>query len=85
VNEKLVESGEKERLKQLLTNRLVECGWKDEMKQYCKEVIRNKGSDKFTLDELVADITPKGRSTVPDNVKAELLKRIRAFLKDEMN
>jgi len=24
------------RLKELLRNRLVECGWRDELKQYCK-------------------------------------------------
>jgi len=24
------------RLKELLRNRLIECGWRDELKQYCK-------------------------------------------------
>ena len=32
----LIESGEKERLKELLRERLVECGWKDEMKALCR-------------------------------------------------
>ena len=32
----LIESGEKERLKELLRERLVECGWKDEMKTLCR-------------------------------------------------
>jgi hypothetical protein len=32
----LIESGEKERLKELLRERLIECGWKDEMKSYCR-------------------------------------------------
>lgn len=31
------------------------------MKEHCKEVIRNKGSEKITVDELAADITPHGR------------------------
>ncbi|KAJ6776953.1 ENHANCER OF YELLOW 2 TRANSCRIPTION FACTOR, partial [Salix koriyanagi] len=32
INIKLIESGEKERLMELLRERLIECGWKDEMK-----------------------------------------------------
>ncbi|CAN0924958.1 Transcription and mRNA export factor ENY2 [Linum grandiflorum] len=35
INVKLVESGEKERLMELLRERLIECGWKDEMKALC--------------------------------------------------
>lgn len=36
ISEWLVQSGEKERLKQLLRLKLVECGWRDEMKLHCK-------------------------------------------------
>jgi hypothetical protein len=32
----LVESGEKEKLMELLRERLVECGWRDEMKALCR-------------------------------------------------
>ena len=75
--QKLVETGEKERLKELLRQKLIECGWRDELKEYCKgarallaprkmtcfcaEVIRSKGLEKITVDELVAEITPRGR------------------------
>ena len=43
IHQKLVDTGEKERLKQLLRSKLEECGWRDELKAYCKEVIKNKG------------------------------------------
>ena len=33
------------------------------------------------VEDLVAEITPRGRATVPDAVKAELLQKIRDFLK----
>ncbi|XP_057776954.1 uncharacterized protein LOC130995618 isoform X1 [Salvia miltiorrhiza] len=66
VDLKLVESGEKERLKEVLLERLVECGWKDEMKALCREFARKKGRDNVTVDELVNFITPKGRET-PEN------------------
>mmetsp|Transcript_33934 Transcript_33934/g.104170 ORF Transcript_33934/g.104170 Transcript_33934/m.104170 type:complete len:176 (+) Transcript_33934:85-612(+) len=80
IMQKLVETGEKERLKELLRQKLIECGWRDELKEYCKEVIRSKGLEKITVDELVAEITPRGRATVPDEVKTELLQTIRKFL-----
>jgi|TARA_A100001015_G_C14688903_1_gene593667 enhancer of yellow 2 transcription factor len=77
---KLVETGEKDRLKEMLRDRLVSCGWRDELKEFCKDVIRRKGLEKVTVEELVAEITPQGRATIPEEVKAELLKRIRTFL-----
>jgi enhancer of yellow 2 transcription factor len=58
---KLVETGEKERLKEMLRERLVACGWRDELKEYCKEVIRRKGLEKVTVEDLVGEITPRGR------------------------
>ncbi|KAG7020143.1 Transcription and mRNA export factor SUS1, partial [Cucurbita argyrosperma subsp. argyrosperma] len=80
INIKLIESGEKERLKELLRERLIECGWKDEMKALCRAYVRKKGRNNVSVDDLVQVITPKGRASVPDSVKAELLQRIRTFL-----
>ena len=45
----------------MLHDRLVSSGWRDELKEYCKEIIRRKGLEKVTVEELVAEITPKGR------------------------
>merc|ERR1711871_1600535 len=70
---KLIETGEKDKLKDLLHERLIACGWRDELKEYCKQVIRRKGLEKVTVEELVAEITPKGRSSVPEDIKADLL------------
>ncbi|XP_016747894.1 transcription and mRNA export factor ENY2 isoform X2 [Gossypium hirsutum] len=75
-----IKSGEKERLKELLRERLLECGWIDEMKALCRAFTRKKGRNNVTVDDLVHVISPKGRSSIPDSVKAELLQRIRAFL-----
>jgi enhancer of yellow 2 transcription factor len=58
---KLVETGEKDKLKEMLRDRLQQCGWRDELKEFCKEVIRRKGLEKVTVEELVAEITPQGR------------------------
>ncbi|OAY66813.1 transcription and mRNA export factor SUS1-like [Ananas comosus] len=80
INIKLIESGEKEKLMELLRERLIECGWRDEMKALCRAYARKKGRKNVTVDDLVQVITPEGRASVPDSVKAELLQRIRSFL-----
>ncbi|CAK7314480.1 Transcription and mRNA export factor ENY2 [Vulpes lagopus] len=80
INQKLIETGERECLKELLRAKLIECGWKDQLKAHCKEVIKEKGLEHVTVDDLVAEITPKGRALVSDSVKKELLQRKRTFL-----
>lgn len=91
------------RLKELLRAKLVECGWKDQLKAHCKgewiympvylslnfalkcfwgffcfvfyyssyylflmfcsEVIKEKGLEHVTVEDLVTEVTPKGRGT----------------------
>ncbi|XP_060030569.1 transcription and mRNA export factor ENY2-like [Erinaceus europaeus] len=80
INQKLTETGDREHLKELRRTKLIECGWKDQLKAHCKKVIIEKGLEHATIDDLVAEITPKGRALVPDSVNKELLQRIRTFL-----
>ena len=80
IHQQLEQTGQKDKLKDLLRRKLEECGWRDELKAYCKEVIKNKGLEKITVEDLVQEITPRGRATVPSAIKAELLQRIRKFL-----
>ncbi|KAF6730543.1 Transcription and mRNA export factor ENY2 [Oryzias melastigma] len=63
INQKLIEMGERERLKELLRAKLVESGWKDQLKAHCKDVIREKGLEHVTVEDLVTEVTPKGRGT----------------------
>ena len=44
------------------------------------EVIREKGLDHVTVETLVTEMTPFARSSVPEDVKRELLQEIRDFL-----
>ena len=52
INAKLVQSGERERLKQLLRERLVECGWRDDLKEQCKRIVKERGFENISTDEL---------------------------------
>jgi len=85
IEQRLVESGEKERLKEHLKNRLTECGWREELKLYAKEIVQERGLEDVTHEELVREITPRGRHLVPDSVKKELLLKIQTFLSQQHN
>ncbi|KAG2261410.1 hypothetical protein Bca52824_068489 [Brassica carinata] len=49
---------------ELVRNRLVESGWKDELWIACREeYVKKKGRKDVTVDELIRAITPKARET----------------------
>ncbi|NXW09313.1 ENY2 factor, partial [Fregetta grallaria] len=75
INQKLIETGERERLKELLRAKLIECGWKDQLKAHCKG---NGGQITNILCNQLRFWPNK--TLVPDSVKKELLQRIRTFL-----
>ena len=83
INQRLTETGEKERLQDMLRARLIESGWREELKEYARQIVKEKGIDNVTVDELVAELTPRARARVPDEVKKELLHSIREFLADK--
>lgn len=67
------------RLKDLLRLRLNECGWGDEVRLLCREVIKSNHGN-VNVDEIVEEVTPKARQLVPDSVKKELLQKIKTIL-----
>lgn len=76
----LISSGKRDDLKALLASRLTACGWRDDIKQRCREYVSKKGREAFTTDDIVRAVRPEGRATVPDAVKAELLAEIKRFI-----
>jgi len=83
IQTKLEQSGEYDRLKEHLRQKLIDSGWRDELKQYTMELIRSKGDQTMTVEQLTAEIIPRGRGTVPDEIKSELLQRIRRFAEQQ--
>lgn len=67
------------RLKDLLCSRLAECGWRDEVRLMCRNVIKEKGNN-VKVEQLISEVTPKARAIVPDTVKKELLMKIKTIL-----
>ena len=83
LEQKLRETGEEKRIEEYLRQRLISVGWKDELKAHCKEVIRRKGLEKVSVEELVEELTIKGKSSVPLAIKEELLAKIKTYFLDE--
>ena len=44
------------------------------------EILLQDGNENMTVDALVKALRPRGRTTVPDNIKAELLSKLRAAI-----
>ncbi|KAH0955105.1 hypothetical protein HN011_007031 [Eciton burchellii] len=78
-HQRLIMVGDRDGLKELLRRRLVECGWRDEVKLISRELIKEHGQD-ITYDALLSTVTTKARSIVPDSVKKELLQKIKTQL-----
>merc|ERR1712039_911953 len=83
LNKKLQETGERERLKHFVQAQLAESGWKEELKKHCIEFIQNKGVEKVSIEEITAEIAPRGRAILPEAMKAELFDRLRTFAEQQ--
>ncbi|XP_041977763.1 enhancer of yellow 2 transcription factor-like [Aricia agestis] len=79
-HQRLILSGDRERFKELLRRRLTECGWKDQVRLLCRDVVKESDSSNITFDMLVTRVTPRARAIVPDTVKKELLQKIKTHL-----
>eukprot|EP00829_Urostomides_striatus_P014605 TRINITY_DN436_c0_g3_i1.p2 TRINITY_DN436_c0_g3~~TRINITY_DN436_c0_g3_i1.p2 ORF type:complete len:112 (-),score=38.90 TRINITY_DN436_c0_g3_i1:66-401(-) len=83
IEEKLEKTGKKKEYEEFLKKRLIECGWKDEMKKQCMEIIKTKGIEKIKLEDLTEEMMPKGKAMVPETVKNELLQKIQDFIEQD--
>lgn len=83
--QKLVESGERDRLIAVLKQKLEESGWKKNLKDYCQKIVKERGVDNTNIDDLVEQVSPVAKSHVPKEVKEELVSQIRIFLTRELS
>jgi hypothetical protein len=80
INEALVTSGERERLKSLIRERLTKAGWFDSIRAEAEREVKARNLDSITPQELSAFLYPKATELIPANVKTELEQEIRQFL-----
>ncbi|XP_074120847.1 transcription and mRNA export factor ENY2-like [Sminthopsis crassicaudata] len=79
LHQKLIETGERQRLQEWLRAQLLQCGWKDQLQAHCQDVIQKKGLEQVTVDNLIAELTLKGRELVPHSLMEELFQRVKTF------
>ena len=73
-----------DRLRQRFMANLVECGWRDDMKDVAINVIQEHGGlSQFTLDRLIEDLLPHGRSTVPPALREEIMEQLRQIVREQ--
>lgn len=71
--------GERLILKDFLIQSLQESGWTDKVRLMCREEI-TKTNGVITVDNLVEKVTPKARNQIPDEIKAEMIVKIKQVL-----
>ena len=62
---------------------MIQSGWREELQQHAVEFIKSKGLEKISVDDIVAEIAPHGRATVPDSLRADVLLKVRDFAKQQ--
>ncbi|KAI1312214.1 hypothetical protein EDD11_003199 [Mortierella claussenii] len=83
LHRELVESGRRDQLVELLRARLIESGWRDELKAHTKEKIQSRETS-MSVDEIIKEVSPHARASIPDKVKTELLAQISAFVEENL-
>merc|ERR1711992_302646 len=49
----------------------------------CRDVVKEKGLDRITVEDLVQEVAPRGSQMVPEEVRRELLKDVKKFLEEQ--
>ena len=73
----------RERLRQMLTKRLDDTGWRQSMKLQVQDLVNDKGFEKITIEDIVQELAPKANSTVSEDIKKELMCEAKKSLKEE--
>jgi len=79
LSQKLIESGEEEKLKEYVSRQLIDCGWKDQTTQQCKEIINKKGMD-LTVEDLIGEVSGPAIDQIPSALRDDLLVKLKDLL-----
>lgn len=75
----LILRGARPLLKDFLIQSLIQSGWDDRVRLMCRnEITKNNGL--ISVDNLVDKVTPQARKEIPDELKREMIQKIRAVL-----
>ena len=69
----------REELTEYLRSRLIECGWRDQVTNMCRNMIQKHGVEQIKFAHIINEVQPEAKRKVPDQVKNDLLVMIRKF------
>ncbi|RXK42134.1 hypothetical protein M231_00491 [Tremella mesenterica] len=82
IRTRLMQTGDWDRISRLLSARLQESGWEDELKDLSKETARTQ--EQPNLQSLIRDIRPKAQQMLDPQIRAAVLQEIQAALEREV-
>jgi enhancer of yellow 2 transcription factor len=80
INRRLIESGEKERLKEEFRQELERSGWHDKIRRRCQDFISGKSLSEISNNILIDEIRKSAKADITDEMKSGLLQRIKSFI-----
>ncbi|KII84716.1 hypothetical protein PLICRDRAFT_57244 [Plicaturopsis crispa FD-325 SS-3] len=81
IQRRLVESGDWDRIQRLLAQKLNESGWTDDLRHQSKEKAR--ASPPPTAHNLLEQLSPQARTTMPLAVRQEVMAIIRQHIEQQ--
>ncbi|KAJ3514252.1 hypothetical protein NLJ89_g2476 [Agrocybe chaxingu] len=81
VRRRLIESGEWDHIRSVMSTKLNESGWTDEVHHKAKEAGRNM--EPLSFHKLLADTSPRATNSIPLAVKREISALIRQHLEKQ--
>lgn len=84
IQDHLILSGNYETINKQLKLQLYESGWYDDIQQMATQELQDQAEDDKTMsfEELLAFIRPKAESMVSEDVKKEVMGKIKGYLED---
>ena len=68
---------DEERIRALVVERLIQTGWRDRIRDSCFLAYEKRAGVNTSVDDIVNEMLPLAKGTVPATVKSELLEHVR--------
>jgi enhancer of yellow 2 transcription factor len=79
----LESQGEGKKIREFLNQHEAIAGWREKVRELCRQLIREQGMDNLTSDILYDNIAAQAHDLIPEEVTEEVKKRLAAFLQTQ--
>lgn len=84
INDILNVNDEREKIRELIAQQLIDTGWYDQMKATCRKYILDKGVDNVNVDEAVNDLETTAKNTIPEEVMNSVLDYLKNLFRENV-